>query len=383
MPKKVVALVPLRGGSKSIPLKNIKHMAGRPLCYWVLKAAVDSDVFCEVFVSTESEEIAKVVEGLGLGVKVHPRPPQFALDHSGTEEVMLDFAASHSFDVLCLIQATSPLTTGDDFRAAWKHFVNQELDSMLTAVRTKRFFWHDNGTAINYDPLHRPRRQDFRGTLMENGAFYFTKYQTLEQFSCRLGGKIGIYEMQPEHAVELDEPEDWLVLERLLLARERAALTKIRLFVTDIDGVMTDGSMYYSEAGDELKRFNTRDGMGLQMIKSKGIKVGIITGENRELNRRRAEKLQVDFCVQGSKEKLNDLQAICAQYGVALSEVAYIGDDINDAEVLAQVGIPACPSDAHPVVRGIPGVLVLENAGGRGAVREFCDLILAGNLSKQ
>jgi len=91
---------------------------------------------------------------------------------------------------------------------------------MLSAVRTKRFFWHDDATPINYDPLRRPRRQDFHGTLMENGAFYVTRRDILQRYQCRLGGKVGIYEMDESTAVEIDELEDWVRVERLLLHRQ-------------------------------------------------------------------------------------------------------------------------------------------------------------------
>ena len=95
-------------------------------------------------------------------------------------------------------------------------FERDRLDSLLSAVRTKRFFWQDDASPINYDPLHRPRRQDFAGTLMENGAFYITRRTILEQYRCRLGGRIGIHEMPERNALEIDEPEDWARVEALL-----------------------------------------------------------------------------------------------------------------------------------------------------------------------
>ena len=113
-----------------------------------------------------------------------------------------------SFGVLCTIQATSPLLTATNLDQAARQFADQGCDSMLSAVREKRFFWHDDCTPINYTPSARPRRQDFTGTFMENGAFYMTRRSILEQHACRLGGKIGIYEMPPETALEIDEPRD-------------------------------------------------------------------------------------------------------------------------------------------------------------------------------
>ncbi len=217
---KCLALIPLRGGSKGIPGKNIKLLAGKPLAAWVLEAAVDSGNFEGVFVSTDSEEISNVVLNMDLGVKVLSRPVEFATDIASTESVMMHFINHFDCDTLVTIQATSPLLTARDIDLALKQFKDQGLDSMLSAVRTKRFFWADNGKALNYDPLSRPRRQDFPGTLMENGSFYVTKREVLERYKCRLGGKIGIYEMDEATSAEIDEVGDWDVVERLLLRRQ-------------------------------------------------------------------------------------------------------------------------------------------------------------------
>jgi CMP-N-acetylneuraminic acid synthetase len=216
---KISALIPLRGGSKSIPQKNIKLIAGRPLASWVLGQSVQSHFIDETFVSTDCPQIASTVKGLGLGVQVIFRPPEYATDEASTESVMLHFMDFNNFDVLVTIQATSPMLITKDLDRAIEKFKLEKLDSMLSAVRIKRFFWEDNATPINYDPLHRPRRQDFKGTLMENGAFYITKREVLALNQCRLGGKIGVYEMDESTAVEIDEPEDWNRVERLLLER--------------------------------------------------------------------------------------------------------------------------------------------------------------------
>jgi len=215
-----VAIIPLRGGSKSIPKKNIKLLAGKPLASWSLEAAARCAAINIVYVSTDSAEIADVVQGLGLDIQVIMRPAEFATDEASTEVVMLHFMRNVDFDALVTIQATSPLLSASDLDRALVQFRLQKLDSMLSAVRTKRFFWHDDATPINYDPLHRPRRQDFPGTLMENGAFYITRREILQRYKCRLGGKVGIYEMDESTAIEIDEPEDWERVKKLLLERK-------------------------------------------------------------------------------------------------------------------------------------------------------------------
>ena len=216
---KIFSLIPLRGNSKSIPKKNIKPIAGKPLSAWALEASATATSIIDTYVSTDSQEIADVVQSLGLGIQVVNRPAEFATDEASTESVLLHFMSLVDFDVLVTIQATSPLLTAQDLDAAIAQFKAQGLDSMLSAVRTKRFFWNDDATPINYDPLHRPRRQDFAGTLMENGAFYITKRDILEHYQCRLGGKIGLYEMDEAAAIEIDEREDWERVEHLLLLR--------------------------------------------------------------------------------------------------------------------------------------------------------------------
>lgn len=218
--KCIVALVPLRGGSKSIPKKNIKILAGKPLCAWVLEAAVQSDLFDKVVVSTDSKEISDVVKGLNLNIEVLMRPPELATDSATTDSVMLHVAELVPFETLITIQATSPFLVASDLINAYEKFEQQHFDSILTCVRIKRFFWTEDGKPINYDPSNRPMRQDFKGVLMENGAFYITRREILEKYKCRLGGKIGIYEMAEETAIEIDEPADWNSVEKILLMRK-------------------------------------------------------------------------------------------------------------------------------------------------------------------
>jgi len=156
----------------------------------------------------------------------------------------------------------------------------------------------------------------------------------------------------------------------------------IKLLLTDVDGVLTDAGMYYSELGDEMKKFNAHDGMGLQIIREEGIKAGIITTENTKLVERRFNKLKLDYLVQGRRGegKLAAVKEICEKEKIKLSEVAYVGDDINCIEVLSAVGLAACPKDAVDAVKNIQGIIRLNTKGGNGCVREFVELIIARYL---
>ena len=152
----------------------------------------------------------------------------------------------------------------------------------------------------------------------------------------------------------------------------------IKLILTDVDGVLTDSGMYYSETGDELKKFNTHDGMGLQLIRQKAVKTGIITSEDTRLVERRFQKLKLDYLYQGKREggKLASVKEICEKEGITLKEVAYIGDDVNCFELLSSVGLAACPSDALDTIKNIPGIIQMKKKGGEGCVREFVELIM-------
>lgn len=218
--KKIVTLVPLRGGSKSIPYKNIKDLGGKPLCFWVLKAATEAKHIDEVWVSTEDKKIKDTVLSLGLGVKVLDRPPEFATDTSSTESVMLHFASQVGFDMLNLIQATSPLITSEDLDKAIEQFFTEGDDSLLSGVLHKKFFWTSDGKPLNYDYAKRPRRQDFAGVVHENGAFYLTAKDTLLKNQNRLGGRIGIFLIPEERGIDIDEPVDWPVAEEMLKNRQ-------------------------------------------------------------------------------------------------------------------------------------------------------------------
>ena len=130
-------------------------------------------------------------------------------------------------------------------------YAKGEYDSIITCVRNYRFFWNENGTSMNYDYMNRPRRQNFSGMLMENGAFYINTVSNIKKTGNRLSGKIGIYEMPDYTAFEIDEPDDWLILENLMHKHILSRIDKfdgnIKLFLSDVDGTLTDGGMYYTE----------------------------------------------------------------------------------------------------------------------------------------
>ncbi len=387
-----VAFIPVRGGSKSIPLKNIKLICGKPLVYWTVKAACRSKYIDKVYVATDSEQIKKTVNSFRFGtdadifskLQVISRSAESASDTASTEMAMLEFAEQCEFDNIVLIQATSPMLKAEDLDGGFELFNSDGTDSVISAVRQFRFIWSrdDNGNVVptNYDVFSRPRRQEFEGYLMENGAFYISSRKDLLKTRNRVSGRIKAFEMCEDSAFEIDEPSDWVIIESLMRKNNFVRAIdlngmQIKMFLTDCDGCLTDGGMYYSECGDELKKFNTRDGMGFAMLHNKDIITGIITSENVDLNRRRAEKLQLDILESGCKDKLNKVKEICRQYHILPEEVVYIGDDINDISVLQWVGFGCCPANAMPKVKKVAKYITKAN-GGEGVIREVVEKLL-------
>ena len=154
-----------------------------------------------------------------------------------------------------------------------------------------------------------------------------------------------------------------------------SVLRRIKLFATDVDGVLTDAGMYYSETGDEWKKFNTRDGMGLKLLQRAGIITAIVTQERTKLVARRAEKLAIPELHQGVMDKLAVIREMAARHGLSLEQVAYIGDDVNDLEALKAVGFSASPADGLPNIAAAVDY-VCQKKGGEGAVREIIEMIL-------
>ncbi|MCQ2744089.1 MAG: acylneuraminate cytidylyltransferase family protein [bacterium] len=223
-----IAFIPVRGGSKSIPLKNIKIINGKPLVYWTLKSACESKCVDEVVVATDSEKIKETVLSFGFNiVKVYDRNPANARDTSSTESVMLEYinyANLNPDDKFILIQATSPLLKAEHIDGMFEKLVETNADSIFSGVREKQFHWIETPKGIqpvNYDPKNRPRRQDFSGLIAENGACYINSVKNILRDNCRLSEKIEMYELPPETAYEIDEKQDWIIVENLLKTSNR------------------------------------------------------------------------------------------------------------------------------------------------------------------
>ncbi len=238
-----IAFIPVRGGSKSIPLKNIKLLAGKPLVYWTAAAANNAKCIDRVIIATDSDDIRNTVLGFTdlKKVELYDRDAANATDTASTESVMLEYIAKSKLapdDNFFLIQATSPLLQSNHIDEMFAKMQADKADSALSCVRNKRFFWSGDGKSVNYDYRARPRRQEFDGILMENGACYINSVKNILRDKNRLSGKISVYEMPEYTATEIDEPDDFLIIEKLMAKYNKSALPTGKTFCFDIDGVL-------------------------------------------------------------------------------------------------------------------------------------------------
>lgn len=382
---KRIGFIPLRKGSKSIPDKNKKKILGRPLYSWILGEAIKSSLD-EVYVFTDDEKIIEQVKTnykWSNKIKVLERSTENAEDTSSTESAMLEFSKiiGHNYDLITLLQATSPLTDNHSINKVVGLVESNKFDSALSVVEIKRFFWDSKGRSLNYDFTRRPRRQDFNGTLVENGAIYTCSKNILLKTQNRLGGKIGLYKMPEETFIEIDEPHDFTIIETLLKARltkEKGDLTKIKALVLDVDGVFTKGEVTYSNEGEFSKTFNMRDGMGLEIARENNIMPIILTSENTPIVSSRMKKLGIEHVYLGVKDKYATLQNICKEKKLTYNEITYIGDDVNDLANICSVGWGICPNDAVNEVKNSAD-LVLNHNGGAMAIRETVNFLIKYN----
>ena len=382
-----IALVPARCGSKSIPFKNIKDFCGKPLIYWVLNSLNNVKEIDAIYVATDCDEISEIVRSFNFKkIHIYDRDSLNAKDNSTTESLMLEFLGKNNFNDninLILAQLTSPFTASEDFKNGID--MMEQYDSVMSCVDFKRFIWNKDGSSVNYDYMNRQRRQDVGSQFLENGAFYINSISNIIKHENRLSGSIGLCEMPDYTSVEIDEINDFHVAEsimRKIHLKNNIDLfkTDIKLFVSDIDGVLTDGCKYYNENLEESIKFSTHDGYAFKLLKDQGLLTGIVTSETKKIKSIRFEKLKslntLDYFYQGVHDKLSVVKDLCSELNIDISNVAYIGDDVNCFKLLENVGLAACPSDAVDDIKNIKNIIILNKKGGEGVFREFVDLFI-------
>ncbi|KAI7791822.1 cytidine monophosphate sialic acid synthetase 1 [Triplophysa rosa] len=391
--KPIAALILARGGSKGIPLKNIKMLAGVPLIGWVIRAAKDAEVFDSVWVSTDHDEIGKVAKA--WGAQVHKRSAEVSQDCSSSLETIQEFTREHpEFAVICNIQATSPCLHPEHIQEALELMTKQGFESVFAVVRRHHFRWEEVKNRVNactkplnLDPARRPCRQKWKGELCENGSFYFATRDLIDK-NLLQGGKMVYYEMKPENSVDIDVDIDWPVAEQRVLRYGYFGKDKpevVKLLLCNVMGCLSDGTISLFANGDDEMSYHYRDQAAINMLKKEGVEVILMSSRDYPIQAALADKLaerlgclvkqEVDNEMQEVDNKMQEVEKLMKERELEWKDVAYIGNDGADVECLKLAGLSAVPEDALETAR-IAAKYTCRNAAGHGAVMEFAEHIL-------
>ncbi|MFI7642101.1 N-acetylneuraminate synthase family protein [Nonomuraea sp. NPDC049400] len=372
---RVLAVVPARGGSAGVPLKNLALVGGVPLVTRAIRAAQRAELVDQVVVSTDHEGIADTARE--AGALVVDRPEELSGATASSESAVLHAldALGEDPEVVVLVQCTSAFIDPKDLSAAVRKVLDGEADSVVSGLPTHEFLWTATGAGINHDPAVRQRRQDREPEFRENGAFYVMRTAGLREHGHRFFGEVAVQPVPQQHAIEIDNPEDLELVRALAPFIDQPEPIDVDAVITDFDGVHTDDRAYVDSDGREMVLVSRSDGMGVSLLKRSGVKVLVMSTEHNPVVAARARKLGVPV-LQGLADKRTVLRDWLTIEGLDPARVAYVGNDVNDLGPMAEVGWPVATPDAHPRVRAAART-VLTRPGGSGAVRELCDRVVA------
>ncbi|MFE9447172.1 cytidylyltransferase domain-containing protein [Streptomyces sp. NPDC006739] len=397
--RRVLAVIPARGGSKGVPAKNLAPVGGVPLVARAVRECRAARLVTDVVVSTDDQAIAAAARAAGAEVVL--RPAAIAGDTATSEAAVLHAMDAHEalhgspVDVVLLVQCTSPFLVREDIDGVAGAVVDNGADTAVTVAPFHGFLWRDpadetdsgdgsGGYGVNHDKSFRPRRQDRPQDLLETGAAYAMDAAGFRKHNHRFFGHTEPVRTDPARVLEIDDPHDLArarALAPLFDAERPGALPRhddIDAVVLDFDGTQTDDRVLIDSDGRELVSVHRGDGLGIAALRRSGLKMLILSTEQNPVVAARARKLQLPV-LHGIDRKDLALKQWCEEQGIAPERVLYVGNDVNDLPCFALVGWPVAVASAHDVVRGAARA-VTTVPGGDGAIREIANWILGPSL---
>jgi YrbI family 3-deoxy-D-manno-octulosonate 8-phosphate phosphatase len=403
-PREVLAVVQARGGSKGLPGKNVRRLAGHPLIAYSIAAARSSARVTRVIVSTDDEHIAEVARQYGAEVPFL-RPVELAQDLTPDlplfEHALAWLRAEQSYtpDLVVQLRPTSPFRPPGLIDDAVDHIAavpDADCVRTVTVPHETPFKMWRVGQAGFLKPLlesdvpepYNAPRQSLPPVRWQTGHLDVFRGDLIKRRRSLTGDRVLPLEIDRRFCVDIDTQHDWLYAEWLLEREElpivwpgsstprRPLPSPVQLLVLDFDGVMTDDRVLTMQDGTEGVLCSRGDGLGLALLAARGVPAMVVSKERNPVVAARCRKLGVE-CFQGVDDKAAALRDMASGRGVSLAQIVYAGNDVNDLECLRLAGCGVAVADAHPaVIRAADRVLT--KGGGCGAVRELCDLILAG-----
>jgi YrbI family 3-deoxy-D-manno-octulosonate 8-phosphate phosphatase len=404
---KVLALVPARGGSKSLPHKNLRLFAGHPLLAYSIAAGRQSSLVDRVIVTTDDPEIAQAARDYGAEVPFM-RPAELAQDDTPDFPVFehalrwLDEQEGYRPDIVVQLRPTTPIrppwTVTRAVEILRQHPEADSVRGVVPSGQNPYKMWRiDDAGRLSpllhsdiAEPYNQPR-QALPSTYWQTGHIDAIRRQTLTEKGGMSGDTILPLLLDAAYTVDIDTQRDWARAEMLMLSgaldavwpgrQPRPLPQQVKYVVLDFDGVLTDNRVWVDAAGTEMVAANRSDGWGVADLKLAGVEVLILSSETDPVVSARAKKMDVPV-IQGSSDKASALQAWLDSEGRDPAAAVYVGNDVNDLACFGLVGFACAVADAHPVVRR-QADHVLAADGGHGAVREMTDWILERQKDKE
>ncbi|MFB6675632.1 cytidylyltransferase domain-containing protein [Streptomyces sp. NPDC056390] len=416
--RRVLAVIPARGGSKGVPAKNLAPVGGVPLVARTVRECRATRLVTDVVVSTDDAAIAAVAREAGAEVVL--RPAAIAGDKSSSEAAVLHALDAHealqgaAVDVVLLVQCTSPFIVREDIDGVVDAIIEKGADTALTVAPFHGFVWRDaddepaapaaverasveggtdtlvapaatsGGYGVNHDKSFRQMRQDRPQDLLETGAVYAMDASGFRGAKHRFFGRTELVRTDPARVLEIDDPHDLSrarALAPLFDANRPGSLPTaedIDAVVLDFDGTQTDDKVLIDSDGREFVTVHRGDGLGIAALRKSGLPLLILSTEQNPVVAARARKLQIPV-LHGIDRKDLALKQWCEEQGIAPERVLYVGNDVNDLPCFGLVGWPVAVASAHDVVRGAARA-VTALPGGDGAIREIATWILGPSL---
>ncbi|MCX5439224.1 MULTISPECIES: N-acylneuraminate cytidylyltransferase [unclassified Streptomyces] len=416
--RRVLAVIPARGGSKGVPAKNLAPVGGVPLVARTVRECRATRLVTDVVVSTDDAAIAAAAREAGAEVVL--RPAAIAGDKSSSEAAVLHALDAHealqgaAVDVVLLVQCTSPFIVREDIDGVVNAIVEKGADTALTVAPFHGFVWRDaddepaapaaverasveggtdtlvapaatsGGYGVNHDKSFRQMRQDRPQDLLETGAVYAMDASGFREAKHRFFGRTELVRTDPARVLEIDDPHDLSrarALAPLFDANRPGSLPTaedIDAVVLDFDGTQTDDKVLIDSDGREFVTVHRGDGLGIAALRKSGLPLLILSTEQNPVVAARARKLQIPV-LHGIDRKDLALKQWCEEQGIAPERVLYVGNDVNDLPCFGLVGWPVAVASAHDVVRGAARA-VTALPGGDGAIREIATWILGPSL---
>jgi YrbI family 3-deoxy-D-manno-octulosonate 8-phosphate phosphatase len=397
----ILALIPARGGSKSIPGKNIRLLAGYPLVAYSIAAALRSKLVTRTIVSTDDAEISQIAQGYGAEAPFL-RPLEYALDNTTDFPVFIHALnwlkdnEGYQPDIVVQLRPTSPIRPPDCVDKAIQLLLDHpKADSVRGVIPSsqnpyKMWQVNEQGHMVPLlpidsmaEPFNAPR-QSLPQTFWQTGHIDAIRLSTILEKKSLSGDTILPLQLDPRYAIDIDTLRDWQLAEWIIsqadipfirpVLQKRSFPKQIDLVIFDFDGVMTDDRVWVGQDGHELVAANRRDGLGIASLHKAGIPMLVLSTESNPVVSARCHKLDLPV-VQGQSDKATALVQLLKERNVDPTHVIYLGNDVNDIPCFPLVGCALVVADAHPEALAQADI-VLSSAGGHGAVRELCDRIL-------